>query len=362
MRALAAPPKGVVVCAISFDEEVDAFAHSALGLAERFDMELRFVNVLEAFATDPWVLDMPTNYVALPLYRETQAKLIGERRALLRALIDRLGASARIMGEVVSGDTADAIIAYAKLHRANLIVTTAGPRNYRFVPTALSTSMTLMAEAPLPVLIMSQERRVDFKAPSFRLMLADDLEPSTSEAARRTFELAAHLDGSVVRHLHVHGDFRELIRDSWLDWTSRYPALTSGAESPEALLDAEYHARLDKLAAQGLPYRDRAIEAGVTVQTDVRLGRVQEQIDDAIKEFDPHLLVFGRHRLFRTRPFLMGRMPTHAMLAGRRSVLLVPPAEALYANLPFPAAPPQCRAVSPAAMRLVREAPLPSAH
>ena len=45
----------------------------------------------------------------------------------------------------------------------------------------------------------------------------------------------------------------------------------------------------------------------------------------------------GRHRTFKARPYLIGRVGLHAMLQARRPVLLVPPHSQLYAPMPFPA-------------------------
>lgn len=335
--ALSAPPRGVLVAAVAFDEQTEHLTRTVVSLAERFDMEARFVNVLDAMSADPWLMEMPTHYMALPLYRETQDKMILERRKLLSELVATTRLRARAHGEVVSGDPAEAVIAYARLHRANLIVTACSSTSYRMIPKGFSTALSLMADAPLPVLVTSRERPLDFRGASLSLLFCDDLQPSTNEAALRTFELAWRLGRARVRQVHVHGDFREMVKDSWADLAARNPALVREHDSPESFLSREYEERMSALKARGLPYRQRAEAGGATVEIDVRTGSVHDEIHEATEAADPDLLVFGRHKFFRSRPFLVGRMSFRAMLHEQRSVLIVPPSEALYTNLPFPA-------------------------
>ncbi len=345
MQALPGPPKGVLVAAVAFDDQTESLVETAVSLGERFDMEVRFVNVLDALTVDPWVMEMPGHYLSMPIYRETQEKMIQERRKLLLHLVDRahLKSPERGVAEVVSGDVPEALVAYAKLHRANLIVTACSSASYRLTPRGFSTALSLMAEAPLPVLVVNRERPLNFTASTLRLLFADDLQPSTNEAARRTYELAMRLGRCRVRQVHVHGDFREMIKESWSDLAGRYPMLATGdapeETSPtEAVLSRETQLRLERLHARGLPYRQQAETRGASVEVDVRAGNVHDEIHEACQEFDPDLVIFGRHKFFRTRPFLVGRMSFRTMLHDHRPVLLIPPSEALYANLPLPAA------------------------
>ncbi len=335
--ALMAPPRGVLVAAVAFDDQTEHLTRTVVSLAERFDMEARFVNVIDAMNADPWLMEMPTHYMALPLYRETQDKMILERRKLLSEVVSSTRLHARAHGEVISGDPAEAVVAYARLHRANMIVTACSSSSYRMIPKGFSTALSLMADAPLPVLVTSRERPLDFRSASLSILFCDDLQPSTHEAALRCFELAWRLGRSRVRQVHVHGDFREMVKDSWSDMAAHNPALAREHDSPESFLSREYEERLSTLKGRGMPYRQRAEDAGVKIEVDVRTGKVHDEIHEATLAADPDLLVFGRHKFFRARPFLVGRMSFRAMLHEQRSVLMVPPSEALYTNLPFPA-------------------------
>jgi nucleotide-binding universal stress UspA family protein len=201
--------------------------------------------------------------------------------------------------------------------------------------------LSLLANAPLPVLAVSAGAVPDFGKASFRMLVADDFLESTQEAVRKAFELAAGLEQAEVRQLYVHGDFRELIRSRWEELKCRFPGPASASLTPESFWEKEYQALLAKGRAQGGPSLLQAERAGTKVDLDVRTSNdVAAELDEVLREFSPDLVVFGRHRVLRARPFLIGRMPFKTMLQLGKAVLVVPPSTELFARLPLPAAPP----------------------
>lgn len=335
MNRLPASAKGVLVVAVAFDDLQEVLVQTATSLARAFEMEVRLVNVLDV-PVAPLFID-PTGYAlaAYPIASAVDA-MAQERRARLAKLAAGMGLEGRVRIDVIAGDTAGALGDYACLHRANLLLTGCSPRP-ALIPQGLSTALTLMAHAPLPVLVVGRECVFDAEKGALRILLADDLQAGSEEAARRAFELAKKRAG-VVRHLHVHGDFREILRDTWRDLAAAHPRLLDVHHEAEALLRQDSEVRLAALAARGAPYRAQAEAAGVTVETDCRLGKVLGELHDCVAEFRPDLLVFGRHRTVKGRPFVLGRAPFSAMLREHLPVLVVPPAAELYANLAFPAA------------------------
>lgn len=71
-------------------------------------------------------------------------------------------------------------------------------------------------------------------------------------------------------------------------------------------------------------------------QDPTLLAATQIRGAEAERTVDPDIVVFGRHRMLKAKPYLIGRMGFRAMLEARRPVLMVPPQEQLYAALPFP--------------------------
>jgi nucleotide-binding universal stress UspA family protein len=324
--------------AVAFDDRKDTLIQTAVSLAKRCGLALKLIHGVEPPTYDSLAVETPT-VVSIPTALvEDMARQLRERRMEMTALVERLRKShIDITGEVIEGDAVRTVISAAVNARANLIITACHPPGNRFLPVGFSTALSLMHEAPLPVLVVGR-RPTDWEKASLRFLIADDLQTSTREATLKGFEMAALFPKSHIRHVHVHGDFREALTDTWRDIKDKIPGLKTENVTPETIWRDEYEARLHALTRQSLPFRRLAEKADVFIEPDIRTGKVQEEIHNVIQEFDPDLCVFGRHRLVRTKPFLIGRMPLRTMIEEERAILVVPPKEDLYAALPFPAA------------------------
>lgn len=320
-------PKGLILAAVGFDDQTPAVVETALSLARKTGAAVRLLNVVEQPAYDMIGMEVPGFYVLPAVIQEATDALRKERQDKMAKLVKDLRASLDLEGLVVEGDCIRATVAEATRLRANVIVTGSHAEAYRFLPRSFSTALSLMAEAPVPVLVVSG-KPVDFEKDGMRLLVADDLRESTREAVRRAYELAAALPGARVRQTHVHGDFREILRDTWREHASKVP---------ENLWVAEHEARRAAMNQQGAPFRKKAEAAGAAIELDIRSGDVGPELEAAIDDFQPTVLVFGRHETLRARPFLVGRMTFKAMLRPQLAVLVVPPASA-GPRLPFPAA------------------------
>lgn len=331
--------RGTLVAAVAFDRQTDTVIKTAVQLGRRFKLDVHLVNVTESLLYEPMIGDLPGYYTIPGLVAEREAEIVDQRGRELARVVDQIAPDVNCTAKALVGDTVRTLIAEAEAKRANFILTACNPAEYRLLYRGFSTALGLMHEAPLPVLTVSDESPLNLLKDGARILIADDLRESTGEAVRKGYELAGELEHAVVRQVHVHGDFRELIRDYWLDFKERTPGLRSSQEKTlESLWNDEYQLRKDRLARHGMPFRGKAERAGAKVELDVRTGAVHEQLHAAAAEFEPDILVFGRHRLLRAKPFLVGRMTAKAMLEEKRPVLSVPSESDLYAKLPFPGA------------------------
>ncbi len=331
--------RGTLVAALGFDRQSDTVVRTAVALGKRFALDVHLVNVTESMLYEPIIGDLPGYYTIPGLVAEREKEVVEQRAKDLAKVQDQIQGEVNCTAKAMVGDTVRSLIAEAEAKRANFLLTACNPNEYRLLYRGFSTALGLMHEAPLPVLTVSDETPLDLDDAETRILIADDLRESTGEAVRKAYELAARLDGARVRQVHVHGDFRELIRDYWQDFKERTPGLRSNGDHPlEDLWGAEYELRKDRLAKQGMPFRALAESAGCQVELDVRTGSVHEQLHASVQEFTPDLLVFGRHRILRAKPFLVGRMTAKAMLEEKKPVLCVPSESDLYARLPFPGA------------------------
>lgn len=334
MRAIT---KGLAVVCVGFDAETPSLKAAAFSLARRTGVALRFVHVIEANAGASYVLDTPLYGVSAILIQEAMDELRKEREKSMRELLADIPPEVEVESALLTGDAPGSIIYDAEAHGASLIMTACSLDHYsKFIPKGFSVALRLMAEAPLPVLVSSRAYKLDFLKPRMNLLVADDLQPSTEEAVRKTFELANHLTPCRIRQVHVHGDIRDMLHSTWLDMKKKHPALQKAGESPEDVLKAEFEGRVAALQNRGGHYRSLAIARGITAEVDVCVGKVADNLNIAIEDVDPDLVVFGRHRALKAKPYLIGRMGYRTMLEAKRPVLVIPPHEQLYAPLPFP--------------------------
>lgn len=332
-------PRGQIVAAVSFDSQTEAVLRTSVSLARRFDMSLHFVSVVEATFLNPWIQVSASEMAYYPIYPEVDEAERRNKLARIEELARRVESAYPVTTSVTFGLKTPTIVAEAVAKRANLIVTGFNPDSYKLNLTGMSTPLSLLAEAPMPVLAVCEGATPDFAKKPFKILVADDFSETTKEAVLKGFELAAGLEAAEVRQTYVHGDFRELIRSRWEEFKCRLPDKDSATLTPDSLWENEYQALLAKGKEQGSPFRRKAELKGVKVSLDVRTGRdVGQEFNDVVDEFQPDLVAFGRHRLLRARPFLIGRMPAQTMLQLKKPILVVPPASELYTRLPFPAA------------------------
>lgn len=339
MQPVLKQPRGLVVAAVGFDSRSDAVLGTATSLARRFDLDLHLVHAVEPTLVQPWGMIGASEIPYFPVYPRLDEEAREDAAKRLTELARRLETPFRPTTATPYGLAPQAIVAEALAKRANLIVAGYDLAAYNVATRGLSTAAGLLASAPLPVLAVNTSAALDFAKPAFKLLVADDLGEGTAEAVRRAYELAAELPGSYLKQVHVHGDFRELFRTRWQDLLAQMPTGPGRPASADALWETEHQAMLAKLRKQGLPFRRKAEDAGVVIDQEARAARsVSDEFHTLVEELSPDLVVFGRHRTLKTRPFLLGRMPLRTMLKLGKPVLVVPPADELYAKLPFPAA------------------------
>ncbi len=331
--------KGLVVAAVAFDGQTEAVIRAAVSLATRFSMDIRVVNVVESLLTQSWVLAASPYYAAYPIGIAIDDELQEVNQDKMRALLKTIKAPRDLTGTVILGIANASLIAECTARRANVIVTGYNPGTYKLTSGGLSTALGLMHDAPLPVLAVTADATPDFGKSGFKIFVADDLLDTTKEAVRKSYEMAAGLQNSQLRHVHVHPDLKEFLREKWQNLKNRLSSDGQASLQSDDVWVKDYEARVAKLKEQAGLLHDVATKAGVHVTLDVRGGRhVADELFKAVTDGEPDLLVFGRHRLIHSRPSLIGKMPLRTMLAARAAVLVVPPADELFARQPFPAA------------------------
>ena len=111
---------------------------------------------------------------------------------------------------VISKSIPEAIVNDASRSSADLIVCGVANVSHKFLPKGLSTVLSLMANAPIPVIAFPpgasfQKSNED----AFRIILADDLEDAGASAAKFGIEWAKSIGKSSIYHVHVNTSRKE---------------------------------------------------------------------------------------------------------------------------------------------------------
>lgn len=148
MQSPTGPSRGLVVAAVCFDPQTDAVVKAATTLARRFDMEVRFVHVVEPIMMEPWVATMSPYYSYYPIDAEVEAESLKAKDAKLKELMAGIKPAVRMSATVISGMAGQALVAECIAKRANLLVTAYSPESYRLSNAGLSTALNLNARSP----------------------------------------------------------------------------------------------------------------------------------------------------------------------------------------------------------------------
>jgi nucleotide-binding universal stress UspA family protein len=206
------------------------------------------------------------------------------------------------------------------INLAEMIILGGAAENYRFVPKGLSTVLGLMADAPCPVLVLPQFKPGAWSKKSLKAVLADDLKPESDSGVLFAYEWASALGSTELLHAHVNQMSKEDLKGA-LTTAAAAAHTTEGAMSVDTVWAASMKSIEDKLKNRA-PGRAHLLEArDGHVKTQLIQGEPIEAIFKLAEDAKADLMIFGRHRTWRRKPFAIGQLPFHAMLSSHRPVL-----------------------------------------
>jgi nucleotide-binding universal stress UspA family protein len=242
-------------------------------------------------------------------------------RSRLRDLVKNNLEGLPVHSEVLLGYPAESIRAHAVTIGAELMILGGAAEDYKFVPRGLSTVLGLMADAPCPVLVLPRGNLGNWDKKPIHALLADDLQPESDNGILVAYEIVAALGQTNLTHAHVN----QMTQD---DLKAALTTAAAAAHTPEGAMDVDtvWSAAMtsikDKLGARA-PGRKHLIEArGGKVTTTLLQGDPTEAIMKLATDSKADLMIFGRHRTWRRKPFAVGQMPFHSMLSAHRPVLI----------------------------------------
>ena len=189
-----------------------------------------------------------------------------------------------------------------------------------FIPAGFSTALSLMGHSPIPTLVIPKDCERCFAHESFKMLVADDLVADSSIEIDGAVDWATMLGNCQVNHLHID--------DYTADFKSKMMAQVVEKEPQfKAQLKALRGELLKKMEDRG-PYHTPALEAsGGKYTYQLAEGEVFEELEKVNGEFDPDIVVFGRHKTVHRKPFHFGSVNFRYMMALKKPVLLFPRVE-----------------------------------
>jgi len=287
-------------------------------------MRLRLVQVAEYWAGRSWPREITLEGPLAEAITAVEDESLRTAQAHLRKLAESVPREVTVEINAIAGFPAEGVIADAVANKAAIIFTGASKGSHRFVPKGLSTALTLMSDSPVPVIVLQEGCVTDFSKRDFGVLLADDLSDHSESAVMTGYDFAAALGGTSLQHLHVNGLTEESLKIS-LEAASA----ASHAGSMRGLTGKEIFAMamnaLDQKMKARAPGRRLLLEAaGGKYRSEIVTGDVADELQVVASRSAVDMLIFGRHRSFRRKPFLIGQLPFYAMLTPSRPIMVVP--------------------------------------
>lgn len=314
-------PNGKILVPVNLDASSGPLLKAAGQIAKRTGLGLIVTHVSEYWVGRSWPTEMMLGGPMGGLVTTVETEAMDVAKEQLQKLIKNHLPGLEVQSQVLLGYPAEAIRAHALTSGAELIIVGGAAEDYKYVPRGLSTVLALMADAPCPVLVLPKGATGHWDQKSLKAVLADDLKPESDTGVFVAYEWATALGSTELFHVHANQMTKESLKEALV-------SAAAAAHTPEGAMDAEsvWTAAMrsieEKLKTRA-PGRRHLLEArGGKVDVKLLQG---DPVDAVLKFADDHkvdMLLFGRHRTWRRKPFAIGQLPFHAMLKSRRPVLI----------------------------------------
>ena len=314
-------PKGKILVPVNLDDSSSPLLKAAGQISKRTGLAVHVVHVSEYWVGRTWPTEMMLGGPMGGLVSAVEDETMEVAHSRLKELVKTNLSGLHVNTEVLLGYPAESIRAHAVTIGAELIILGGATDDYKYIPRGLSTVLGLMADAPCPVLVLPQGNPGIWDKKPLKAVLADDLQPESDNGVLVAYEWVSALGDTELNHVHVN----QLTKDDLKD------ALTSAAaaaHTPEGALDLEtvWNAAMKSIEtklAERAPGRKHLVEArGGKVKTTLMQGEPVESILKLAEDTKADLMIFGRHRTWRKKPFAVGQLPFHSMLRSRKPVLI----------------------------------------
>lgn len=318
-------PETTLVIGLDLTEGEQSLLDTAVSLAQRTGSRLILVHAAPPFRS----YSLAGEGFAMPyeeLEREAYDSDIKQAEHKLLTIRDSLPSDLVIETEVFREFPEDALEAVAQESHAQLIMCGYRLDKHQTFFGGMSTALSLMRHSKVPVMTVPLGTRIDFQNRKHSILVADNLRTEGFYALKAAMGLCKSIDTDELIHLHVNKSSRKEI-ESMVDkikvamLEGRFP------DDPDFTADL-YMERLmsETLGAlrQRLHDADPEFARDIQYRAAVRFGSPNEIVHQMVEETHPHLLVFGKHHIFRSKGFSLGKIPYQSMVEKNVATLVVP--------------------------------------
>ncbi len=313
-----------ITVAINFDEQSQPLIKIAEGLCQRAKMRMRLVHVIEPWVGRYWATSVAGGVPMMDVIDTVESEQHKIAQLKLNELAKLVNNDIDVTTNVIIGTVADSIIADATSIASCLIISGAAVEYRKFMPRGFSTALSLMANAHCPVLVVPKNSKLDTTATTLKLLVADDLSDNAEPALATAIDLGKALQNVEILHVHVNTVSPEYIHDTF----TTVMATTRTAMSSDLDLAVLENMMLSTIASKlndRLPIqRSEFQKQGGKYATQIATGKPSEEIAKIAKTYNADMILFGRHTTLHKRPFQLGQVPFHTMLAQECAVLIAP--------------------------------------
>jgi hypothetical protein len=168
--------------------------------------------------------------------------------------------------------------------------------------------------------------KIDFEKKKHSILVADNLRTEGLYALRAAMGFCRSIDTDELIHLYVNpNSVRDLqrmtdtIKVAMLE--GRYP------DDPNFTLDLyieRMNSEILSVLRKRLQEADSDFARDIHYRAAARMGEPHQVVHDMIAETHPRIVVFGKHHIFRSRGFSLGKIPYQSMIEKNVGTLVVP--------------------------------------
>lgn len=310
---------GKIIVAIQFDKHAEGLLLAALDLATASGLSVTAVHIVEPWRTPSYMSEAYSRDLGLlekmhALDQDTKEE--AEQR--LKHLVEKVDRDHHIETKVLTGYPVKTLCSARILDDAVCIIIGRDDNSYRFVPSILSRTLSIMKKPPLPVLVIKSADRI-FAKDKLRILVADDLAENAMTALKMAVSIAHLKPNSEIFHTYVAP--RETFKE-----TVGFEALKqelAGLSLPEFIHQGHLLHFQQKLEERFSQAKEQVKGLACLYRAVVRFGTVKEELSFILRTYSPHIAVFGTRQRAMHNPWHTRKLSLPNMLQVP-ATLLVP--------------------------------------